>query len=125
MPYRIKYLLKHGLCPKRRCLYVLLTVTLITYVCLPDSDDDGLEMPFIDEKDILRKSHEETSKNLTLSWSFPLTCDYQEVLRDDTVLSPSLIEADLVEGHRIKEGGEYAPYNCKPKFSVALIIPYR
>ncbi|XP_050677507.1 beta-1,4-galactosyltransferase 1-like [Leptidea sinapis] len=52
-------------------------------------------------------------------------CDYYDVVNDDTSLMVGDLDGDLEEGHKIKEGGEYAPLECKPKYSTAIIVPYR
>uniref|UniRef100_A0A2A4JVV5 Galactosyltransferase N-terminal domain-containing protein n=1 Tax=Heliothis virescens TaxID=7102 RepID=A0A2A4JVV5_HELVI len=78
---------------------------------------------FIEKDNILRSLHEATADNFTSS--AVLDCDYYDIIHDETTLSISLVDGDLIEGHRIKEGGEYAPSDCKPKYSTAIIVPYR
>lgn len=78
---------------------------------------------FIEKHNILKYLHEEVNVNLT-SNAFT-NCDYHDIINDETTLSPNLIEGDLVEGHGIRDGGEYIPQDCRPKFSTAIIVPYR
>ncbi|KOB68432.1 Uncharacterized protein OBRU01_18193 [Operophtera brumata] len=78
---------------------------------------------YIDKDSILDHLHEETAENFTSS--AVSDCDYRDVIYDDTTLSIRLVDDDLVEGHRIRVGGESAPQDCKPKFSTAIIVPYR
>ncbi|CAK1543167.1 unnamed protein product [Leptosia nina] len=78
---------------------------------------------YITKENILYSLHEKLTENFT---SNAITaCDYYDIVNDDTSLSISLVDGDLEEGHKIKEGGEYAPSECKPKFSTAIIVPYR
>lgn len=78
---------------------------------------------YIEKDSILDYLHEETAENF--SSSAVIDCDYHDVIYDETTLSISLVDGDLVEGHRIREGGEYSPQNCKSKYSTAIIVPYR
>lgn len=78
---------------------------------------------YIQKDSILDYLHEETAVNF--SSSAVIDCDYRDVIYDDTTLSISLVDDDLIEGHRIREGGEYSPQDCRPKFSTAIIVPYR
>ncbi|KAI5646237.1 beta-1,4-galactosyltransferase 2 [Phthorimaea operculella] len=52
-------------------------------------------------------------------------CEYDAKVNDEKSLSPALVYEDLDENHTIKEGGEYAPETCRPKYSTAVIVPYR
>ncbi|XP_052749597.1 beta-1,4-galactosyltransferase 1-like [Galleria mellonella] len=78
---------------------------------------------YIEKNDILSNLFEKTAENFTSP--AVLHCEYHNLLFDDTTLSISLVDGDLVEGHKIKEGGEYSPSECKPRFSTAIIVPYR
>lgn len=78
---------------------------------------------YIETEDIMANLHIEVASNF--SSSAITDCDYRDTIVDETVLAPSLVDGDLIEGHRIKEGGEYAPHECKAKFSTAVIVPFR
>ncbi|XP_045499957.1 beta-1,4-galactosyltransferase 1-like [Colias croceus] len=78
---------------------------------------------YIMKENIISSLHVGTSENYT-STAY-VECEYYDVIYDETSLPVSLVDADLEEIHKIKEGGEYAPSECKPKYSTAIIVPYR
>ncbi|CAH0400236.1 unnamed protein product [Chilo suppressalis] len=78
---------------------------------------------FIEKRNILEHLYDQTAQNFTSPAI--LDCDYHDILFDDTTMSINLMDGDLIEGHRIKDGGEFHPSDCKPKFSTAIIVPYR
>lgn len=99
-------------------------IILITLIILLHPDMKGYRnYEHIDNTDILRNLHEKTAENFTSS--VVEDCVYSDIINDQTTLSPNLVDGDLIEGHGIRDGGEYAPQDCKPKFSTAIIVPYR
>ncbi|KAM3957818.1 beta-1,4-N-acetylgalactosaminyltransferase bre-4 [Aphomia sociella] len=78
---------------------------------------------YIEKDNIVINLLEKTVENLTSNAI--VRCEYHDIIFEEASLSISLVDGDLTEGHRIKEGGEYTPSECKPKFSSAVIVPYR
>lgn len=107
---------------KKKILYCGISIVALIIFLHPDMNARR-SYDFIEKEIIPNNLHEETAGNFTSSAI--LDCDYHDVLYDDTTLSISIIDGDLIEGHRIREGGEFAPSECKPKFSTAIIVPYR
>ncbi|XP_026493903.1 beta-1,4-galactosyltransferase 1-like [Vanessa tameamea] len=107
---------------KKKVLYCGIFVITLIILLHPDRNARGT-YEFIAKKNILNNLLQETALNF--SSTAISDCDYYKVIYDDTTLPISIIEEDLVEGHRIKEGGEYAPFDCRPKFSTAIVVPYR
>lgn len=98
-------------------------VILVLFVLLHPSMNGRRSYEYIEKDDIIDNLHEELTANFTSTAI--ADCEYFDAVFDDTTLSLSLVDEDLVEGHRIREGGEFAPRNCKPKYSTAVIVPYR
>ncbi|XP_030036702.2 beta-1,4-N-acetylgalactosaminyltransferase bre-4-like isoform X2 [Manduca sexta] len=107
---------------RKKIIYCGLVIIILIIFLHPDMNGHGT-YDFIAKEDILRNLHAETAVNFTSS--AVIDCEYYDILSDDTTLSQSLVDGDLVEGHGIREGGEYAPQECKPKYSTAIIVPYR
>ncbi|KAJ2951457.1 hypothetical protein O0L34_g13609 [Tuta absoluta] len=105
----------------RICIVVLIVITLFIY--LRRTDDIHYSYDYITKDHIIENLHEELAANFTSS--AVADCEYQEKVNDETSLSPSLVDGDLDENHKIKDGGEYAPDTCRPKYSTAIIVPYR
>ncbi|CAH0727096.1 unnamed protein product, partial [Brenthis ino] len=97
---------------------------LLTFIILLHPDRNAIgTYEFIEKEEILSNLQLETADNF--SSTAIADCDYYDVINDDTNLPVSIVDVDLIEGHRIKDGGEYAPIECRPKFSTAIIVPYR
>lgn len=107
---------------KKKILFFGVVVVALVLFLHPDMNARR-SYEYIEKDSILDYLHEETADNFTSS--AVIDCDYHDVIYDDTTLSVSLVDGDLVEGHRIREGGEYSPEECKPKFSTAILLPYR
>ncbi|XP_072931498.1 beta-1,4-N-acetylgalactosaminyltransferase bre-4-like [Epargyreus clarus] len=112
--------MRHGY--KKKIFYCILVVGILILFLHPDMNAKRT-YEYIEKQNILRSMHEEIADNFT--GTSIADCDYYDVLFDETTLPVSLVDADLVEGHRIREGGEFDPVDCKPKFSTAIIVPYR
>lgn len=108
---------------KKKIIFFGVVVIVLMILLHPDMNARRRYYEFIEKDSIVDYLHEETAENFTSS--AVSDCDYSDVIYDGTTLSISLVDGDLLEGHRIKEGGEYAPQDCKPKFSTAIIVPYR
>ncbi|KAJ8720293.1 hypothetical protein PYW07_012336 [Mythimna separata] len=107
---------------KKKIIYCVVIVITLIILLHPDMNARQ-SYEYIEKDDIIHSLHEATNDNFTSTAI--LDCDYYDIIHDETTLSISLVDGDLVEGHRIKEGGEYAPSYCKPKYSTAIIVPYR
>ncbi|XP_059062878.1 beta-1,4-galactosyltransferase 1-like [Achroia grisella] len=107
---------------KRNIIFCGIVIVILIIFLHPDMNGRG-SYEYIEKDDILNSLLEETAENF--SSVAVLHCEYRNLIFDDTTLSISLVDGDLVEGHKIKDGGEYTPSECKPKFSTAIIIPYR
>ncbi|KAJ0176051.1 hypothetical protein K1T71_008225 [Dendrolimus kikuchii] len=109
-------------CYKRRLLYCgIIIIVLVIILHLNNSSQRTYD--YVEKENILNNLHEEIATNFTSSAI--VDCDYYEIIHDESTFSLTLIDGDLVEGHNIREGGEYAPQDCKPKYSTAIIVPYR
>lgn len=107
---------------KKRVL--LFGVTVVAVIMLLHPNFNGhRSYEYIAKENILSSLHEETAENF--SSSAVVECDYRDLIYGETSFSISLGDGDLMEGHRIRDGGEYAPHECRPKFSAAIIVPYR
>lgn len=107
---------------KKKIIYCGVIVITLIILLHPDMNARH-SYEYIEKDDIIHSLHEQTADNFTST--AVLNCDYYDIIHDETTLSISLVDGDLIEGHRIKEGGEYAPSHCKPKYSTAIIVPYR
>lgn len=106
---------------KKKILVFVAAVGIIFLFLYPNNIGRE-EYDYIMKENIMNSLHEKLTENFTSNAI--IDCDYYDILRDDTALPVSLVDGDLEEGHRIREGGEYSP-ECKPKFSSAIIVPYR
>lgn len=100
-----------------------IVVVIILFILLHPRNYAGKYHDYIDKKKIWDNLYLKTSKNLSILRN--IDCEYVDILSDDTTLAITPEDGDLVEGHHIREGGEYVPIECKPKFSTAIIVPYR
>ncbi|XP_047997965.1 beta-1,4-galactosyltransferase 3-like [Leguminivora glycinivorella] len=107
---------------KKKVLYTAVVIVVLIIFLHPDMNGH-LTYEYIEKDDILNNLHYGTAENF--SSNALSECEYRDIVFDDTTLSPAIKDGDLVEGHRIKEGGEYAPLECKPRFSTAIVVPYR
>ncbi|XP_023946988.2 beta-1,4-galactosyltransferase 1 [Bicyclus anynana] len=107
---------------KRKVLYCGVVIVILIILLHPDRNGTR-NYYYISKENILNCLRPEIANNL--SSTALADCDYYDIIHDDTTLPLSIAEGDLVENHRIKEGGEYAPVECRPKFSTAIIVPYR
>lgn len=108
---------------KKKILYGAV-VMIVLIVLLHPEMNGRRSYEYIPKEDILDNLYYAVSKSFKLNNS-TTECDYRDIVFDDTTLSPSLKDGDLVDGHKIKAGGEYSPSECKPKFSTAIVVPYR
>ncbi|CAH2090440.1 unnamed protein product [Euphydryas editha] len=107
---------------KKKILYCGLFVIILIILLHPDRNARGT-YEFITKENILNNLLKETASNF--SSRAISDCDYYDIINDETTLPITIAEGDLIEGHRIRDGGEYAPLDCRPKFSTAVIVPYR
>ncbi|XP_041981303.1 beta-1,4-galactosyltransferase 1-like isoform X2 [Aricia agestis] len=107
---------------KKRFLYSGLVV-IILIILLHPNKNARRTYEFIKLEKILKNLYEDIGNNFTSTAL--VDCDYYDIVRDDTTLPISIIDGDLIDGHGIREGGEHAPMDCKPKYSTAIIVPYR
>lgn len=107
---------------KKKVLFIGVVVFILLILLHPDMHGRP-SYDYIQTEDIFANLHIEVASNF--SSSAIADCDYRYTIVDDTVLTPNLVDGDLIEGHSIREGGEYAPQNCKAKFSTAVIVPFR
>ncbi|CAG9583289.1 unnamed protein product [Danaus chrysippus] len=107
---------------KKKILYSGLIVFLFIILLHPSRNAKGT-YEFIERDNILSNLLYDTAENF--SSTAIVDCDYYNVVNDDSTLSISIADGDLIENHRIKDGGEYVPVECRPSLSTAIIIPYR
>lgn len=107
---------------RKKVFFIGVAVFILLILLHPDMHGRP-SYDYIRTEDILGNLHSEVASNFSSS---ALTdCDYGDTIVDETILTPSLVDGDLIVGHMIREGGEYAPHNCKAKFSTAVIVPFR
>ncbi|XP_068627788.1 beta-1,4-galactosyltransferase 2-like [Battus philenor] len=107
---------------KKKYFYLLFIIAVLVLLLHPDMNSRRT-YDFIEKQNILNALHEETAENYTSTAL--VTCDYHDIIYYDVTMPATSIDRDLNESYRIKEGGEYAPVECKASFSSAIIVPYR
>lgn len=107
---------------KKKVFYCIFLIIIFIIFLHPDRNARGF-YEYIKKENILNNLRQETADNF--SSTAIADCDYYDVIYDDTTLPISIVDGDLIEGHKIKDGGEYAPAECRPKYSTAIIVPYR
>lgn len=107
---------------KKKVLYCGAVIVILIILLHPDRNARRT-YTFIAQENVLKSLRQEIGNNF--SSTVIAECDYYDVVHDGSTLPLSIAEGDLVENHRIREGGEYAPADCRPKFSTAIIVPYR
>ncbi|CAK1582708.1 unnamed protein product [Parnassius mnemosyne] len=105
---------------KKKFLYLVFIILVL--ILLLHGDITRKTNVFIEKRKILSVLHDETSENFTSTAI--VDCDYYDIIYDDTKLPLNLIDGDS-DIYRIKKGGEYAPTECKARFSTAIVVPYR
>ncbi|CAG9788386.1 unnamed protein product [Diatraea saccharalis] len=107
---------------KKKIIYCgLIVIALIIF--LHPNMNGRRTYDYIEKNNIMVNLHDRIAQNFTSTAI--MDCDYRDILFDVTTMSVSLMDGDLIEGHKIKDGGEFYPSECKPKFSTAIIVPYR
>lgn len=106
---------------RKKILFVIL-VTITLLIILHPSFNGCSNYDYIARDEIWKNLHLQAVENVTSNVN---ECDYKRLLIDTTTLTVSDEDGDLIEGHHIRDGGEYVPVECKPKFSTAIIVPYR
>ncbi|KAI8432304.1 hypothetical protein MSG28_004724 [Choristoneura fumiferana] len=109
--------------PKKKIIYGAVVVIFLIVLLHPDMNGRR-SYEYIPKEAILDNLYYAVTKSFKLNNSTN-ECDYRDIVFDDTTLSPSLKDGDLDDGHKIRAGGECAPLECRPKFSTAIVVPYR
>lgn len=52
-------------------------------------------------------------------------CDYHKIISENEYFYETIFQMNVSNLNDIKSGGEFIPSHCRPKFSTAIIIPYR
>lgn len=52
-------------------------------------------------------------------------CEYNDILDDNIFMYTETYQQKIFDTQEIHVGGEYQPEDCRPKFSTAIIVPYR
>lgn len=52
-------------------------------------------------------------------------CEYRKIVFENEYFYETIFQLNVSNLSEIKSGGEFIPLHCKPKFSTAIIIPYR
>ncbi|XP_013173059.1 PREDICTED: beta-1,4-N-acetylgalactosaminyltransferase bre-4-like [Papilio xuthus] len=107
----------------KKKIFYLVFFTAVLLLLLQPAMKTRRSYEIIEKQNIISSLHEETAENYTSTAI--VDCDYHDIIYDETTLPATVIDGDLNEGYRIKEGGEYAPPECKALFSSAIIVPYR
>lgn len=80
---------------------------------------------YISSDDMLDALVEKTTENVTKETNGKFDCEYSDLIRENKLLYKEPYTESLIDGNDIRAGGEYIPPNCAPKFSTAIIVPYR
>lgn len=64
-------------------------------------------------------------KPLSIVHNVSAVCDYETVIKENKDVKLSDFDRAIDRPEEIQIGGEYVPKNCRPNFSVAVIVPYR
>lgn len=97
----------------------------ILYLIFVWPDRYATHYPYISSEDIYEALIEKTSSNITKELNGKFDCEYTDIIRENKFLYKKPYTETLIDGHDIRMGGEYIPSNCAPKFSTAIIVPYR
>lgn len=80
--------------------------------------------PYVPDDEVLSRLLYKTAPSVDHLPELP-ACDYKKIVSDNEFFFESIFDTNITDFSGIKSGGEYFPSNCKPKFSTAIIIPYR
>lgn len=104
---------------KKSIIFSILFAITIVNLLNPDCHARS-NYEYIKNADIWKELYAKTATNLS-SIGLP-ECEYNVVLHST---SRPGTDRELPAGHRVHDGGEYSPLDCKPRFSTAIIVPYR
>lgn len=79
--------------------------------------------PYIEGHDIYKSLIEKTTSNVTNKGK--IYCEYNNIIKENRFMYREPYISNLFDGTDIRVGGEYYPPACAPKFSTAIIVPYR
>ncbi|XP_055371258.1 beta-1,4-galactosyltransferase 1 [Condylostylus longicornis] len=100
--------------------YIAATIILIIIIW-PDRYAKYYE--YIEAKDVYDNLVPETTSNISLERL--IACEYDDIIFDNDYLFTQTYRSQLFNSDEIRLGGEYTSDECRPKFSSAIIIPYR
>ncbi|XP_037942960.1 beta-1,4-galactosyltransferase 1 [Teleopsis dalmanni] len=78
---------------------------------------------FLTEEDIFEVLVEQVTNNISLQ-QLP-ECDYSAIVGENAYTYLKHYQEKVLRNEEILPGGEYYPRDCKARFSVAIIVPYR
>lgn len=65
----------------------------------------------------------ETTRNISIQRLDE--CDYIDILEENNFMFTETYQEKIFDSQEVRLGGEYHPEECRPRFSSAIIIPYR
>lgn len=106
-------------------LYWARVTIIILYLIFVWPDRYATHYSYIPKEEIYEALIEKTSTNISKDFNGKFGCEYSELIRENKYLYKKPYTETLIDGNDIRIGGEYIPLNCAPKFSTAIIVPYR
>lgn len=107
-----------------RVYWIRITV-FITFVICVWPNRYAPHYPYIPADEIYAELVEKTTQNVSQQLAGKLSCDYDELIRENRFMYREPYISTLLDGSDIQLGGEWRPSTCAPKFSTAIIVVYR
>ncbi|KAH8417915.1 hypothetical protein KR222_008517 [Zaprionus bogoriensis] len=115
------------LCQHNFHIYDLLllsgALTLIVYILLPHRF--ALRYDYIDRQHMEEALLAKTTANISSQQQQLIDCSYKELIAGSSFVYDAFHRDRIHRGEEIRLGGEYQPEECRPRFSTAIIVPYR
>ncbi|XP_063699413.1 beta-1,4-galactosyltransferase 2 [Culicoides brevitarsis] len=115
---------KRFCCITKQQFYMFLGYLVILLIfCWPSRFATHYE--FIQREQILSNLVEKTTRNVTLSQAVGPKCDYYDVIDENLYMWRLPFTESILNNYNLRLGGEYLPSDCAPRYSTAVIVPYR
>lgn len=114
---RLSYFSRHS------CYMILGYLLMLLVFCWPPRF--ATHYKYIKGDEILNNLVEKTTKNISMSNGSGVKCDYNDVIEENLYMWRLPFTDQVLNNYNILMGGEYHPSDCIPRYSTAVIIPYR
>lgn len=109
---------------KHKLVLICFTIFLIVSFVWEHGYVTDSEYPVISNSKIFDWLDPKTVPHLGIFAGQP-ACDYKQLIFDNKFVFTDFYLNGLLNSSNIRHGGEFIPFNCKTKFSTAILIPYR